>query len=118
VGGGGMVVRFLSPVCHLHYFAWLIPVIMGSLLLHWEHRRTLALSTGWLTLLILNNVVHIGAHMTEHPTIRLIVRDLGLSTWVGMAIGVVGMVHLRRLTREVQDEPRIRATEAPVARAA
>jgi hypothetical protein len=94
-----MLMMFLSPVCHLHYFGWLIPVIMGSLLLHWENRRTLALGAGWLTLLILNNVVHIGAHMTENPIIRLIFRDLGLTTWVGLAIGVVGVVHLWRLTR-------------------
>ena len=94
-----MLMMFLSPVCHLHYFGWLIPVIMGSLLLHWEHRRTLALSAGWLTLVILNNVVHAGAHMTENPLIRLIFRDLGTTTWVGLAIGAVGVVHLWRLTR-------------------
>jgi hypothetical protein len=106
-----MLMMFLSPVCHLHYFGWLIPVIMGSLLLHWEHRRNLALSVGWVTLVILNNVVHIGAHMTENPEIRIIFRDLGLSTWVGMAIGVVGVIHLWKLTRgDLHNQPGAQAT--------
>ena len=95
-----MLMMFLSPVCHLHYFAWLIPIIMGSLLLQWEHRRNLDLSLGWMTLLILNNVVHIGAHMTENPDIRIVFREFGLATLVGMAIGVIGVMHLWRLTRD------------------
>jgi hypothetical protein len=94
-----MLMMFLSPVCHLHYFAWLIPVVMASLLLEWENRRDLDLSLGWMTLLILNNVVHIGAHMTENPDIRVVFRDFGLATWVGLAIGVIGVIHLWRLTR-------------------
>lgn len=108
-----MLMMFLSPVCHLHYFSWLIPVIMGSLLLQWEHRRTIALSLGWVTLLILNNVVHIGAHMTDNPDIRIAFRDLGLSTWVAMAIGLVGVRHLHQLARanvaEVSVERRVAA---------
>ena len=110
-----MLMMFLSPVCHLHYFAWLIPVIMGSMLLHWEHRRSLALSAGWLALVILNNIVHGGAHMTESPWIRLIFRDLGLSTWMGMAIGVIGAIHLWRLTRPATIKPTDTAVEKPLA---
>ena len=60
---------------------------MASLLLQaGEHRRTLAFGAGWLTLVILNNVVHGGAHM-DGRVIRLIFRDLGMSTWTGLAFG-------------------------------
>ena len=99
-----MLMMFISPVCHLHYFGWLIPVIMASLLLHWEHRRTLALSAGWLTLVILNNVVHGGAHM-DGRVIRLIFRDLGMSTWIGLAFGAIALVHLCRLTQAARARP-------------
>ncbi len=51
-----------------------------------------------MTLVILNIVVHILAHMTDNPEIKFC-RDLGLTTYVGLAIGAVGVVHVWRLTR-------------------
>ena len=71
-----------------HDFGWLIPVIIlvaccctGNASPHAWHR-----TTGWSTLVILNNVVHGGAHM-DGSVIRLIFRDLGMSTWIGLAFG-------------------------------
>jgi Glycosyltransferase family 87 len=95
-----MLMMFLSPVCHLPYFAWLVPVVMALLLLHWEFRRNLKLSAGLMTLICVNIGVHILAHMTENPEIRF-VRDLGFATCSGLAIGVVGVRNLYMLSHEI-----------------
>ncbi|HZZ81546.1 MAG TPA: glycosyltransferase family 87 protein, partial [Gemmataceae bacterium] len=99
-----MLMMFLSPVCHLHYYGWLLPVIMGALMLQWENRRTIAVGIGWMALIALNITVHILAHLTENPEIRFF-RELGFTTYVGLLIGAVGVVHLYRLMRKQESAP-------------
>jgi alpha-1,2-mannosyltransferase len=92
-----MLMMFLSPVCHLQYFVWLLPTIMGMLLLNWENRRNLALGLGWMTLIGLNNLAHALAHLTQYPHFKLY-RDLGLATYVGLAFGVLALIYLRKFS--------------------
>jgi uncharacterized membrane protein len=88
---------FLSPVCHLLYFVWMLPTIMGLLLMRWENRRDLALGAGWIALLILNVGVHIVAHLHHFPFCQTC-RDLGLTTCVAMIFWTIALVRLRQQT--------------------
>lgn len=108
-----MLMMFLSPVCHLHYFGWLIPVIMALHLMHLENRRTLALGVGWWIFIIANNLVHAAAHM-DNPGLRLIFRELGTATWVGMALGAAGMIRLCQMTHERPGEEPMLSSWAPL----
>src|SRR5262249_39625217 len=45
------VMLLLSPVCHLHYFCLLVPLVMGLLAASWEGKPTASLGPGLLLLL-------------------------------------------------------------------
>lgn len=93
-----MVMMFTSPVCHLPYFAWLLPIVMVLLILRWENRRTLAVGTGIATLIVLHIAIHVLAHMANYPLFAAF-RDLGLATYVGLALGAVALLDLRKQTQ-------------------
>ncbi len=86
-----MLMMWLSPVCHLSYFSWLLPAIMALLALQWEHRPTLALGVAWIGLLVLNNIVHVFAHLQDYPFFRAC-RQLGLTTYVGLIFFAIAAI--------------------------
>ncbi len=89
-----MLMMFTSPVCHLPYFAWLVPTVMALFLIQWQNRHRLALGISLATLLVVNNVVHLFAHMANYPHFAIF-RDLGLATYVGLAFGALALIRLR-----------------------
>jgi hypothetical protein len=97
-----MLMMLLSPVCHLAYFAWMLPAVMVLLLRHWEKRRDLALGFGWGALLIVNNLAHALAHMNKEFAVLQLWRDLGMSTYVALGFFAAGLIALRR-ARSVND---------------
>jgi uncharacterized membrane protein YjdF len=92
-----MLMMYTSPVCHLPYFAWLLPIVMVLLILRWENRRTLAVGAGLATLIVLHIAIHVLAHMANYPLFAAF-RDLGLATYVGLALGAVALLDLRKQT--------------------
>jgi hypothetical protein len=81
---------FTSPVAHLHYYCWCVPMVMAMLAL--VPARGWAL-VGWLALTAMFHAVHILPHMPEWG---ITLRDLGLAMYGGLVCWVVGMVVLLR----------------------
>ena len=95
-----VLMMFLSPVCHLPYFAWFIPVVMMLLIVKWEHRTNLSLGVGWLMLIGVNVLVQALAHSNDYAYLYLF-RDLGASTYVGLVFAGIALVRLRQLVTKV-----------------
>jgi hypothetical protein len=90
-----VVMMMTSPVCHLHYFPWLIPLLMGLIQWQWQHGASLHLGPGWCALFVGNNVVHALAHLREYEA-TLLVRDLCVCSYVALAIWLLAWIYLTR----------------------
>ncbi len=93
-----------SPVCHLHYFPWLIPLLMGLIQWQWQPGETQHLSVGWIGLFVVNNAAHIMAHLREDPAM-LVVRDLCLCSYVGLTIWLLGWIYLMQAKEPGRSRP-------------
>ena len=83
----------LSPVCHLHYFTYMLPLIMALLAQHWEFRQDTLLGPLLgcvLTLMFAANL------LPQLPSMELVLRDIGLPLYAGMGIWLLA---LRRVWR-------------------
>jgi alpha-1,2-mannosyltransferase len=89
-----VVMMMTSPVCHLHYFPWFIPLLMGLIQLQWDRGAPLYLGYGWCSLFVVNNVVHILSHLREQSSM-LMLRDLCICSYVGLGIWLLGLIILR-----------------------
>ncbi|MBY0526389.1 MAG: hypothetical protein K2R98_23550 [Gemmataceae bacterium] len=90
-----VIMMMTSPVCHLHYFPWLIPLISAIVWFRWERGASLYLGVGGAALIALNNVLHSLAHM-RHLDRWLWLRDMGFCSYPGLALWTVGLVLLIR----------------------
>ena len=78
----------LSPVCHLHYFTYMLPLVMALLARRWEFRNDLVLSPLLccvLTLMFFANL------LPQLPWVELVLRDVGLPLYVGFCIWLLAM---------------------------
>jgi hypothetical protein len=96
-GGPGTVLEFgalvqimllLSPICHLHYFALSVPLVMGMLALAWERGEALS---WWVILVLAVNVV---ASVLPHLPALFMLRDLGLAAYGAVLLWLTGWLLL------------------------
>jgi hypothetical protein len=71
-----VVMLLLSPVCHLHYFAFLAPLVMGLIDARWQRRDGERLGLGLVILFSVNVIVNA---LPNFPIMSLS-RDFGLAT--------------------------------------
>lgn len=109
-----MLMMWLSPVCHLSYFSWLLPTIMALMALRWEHHTTLGVGRLWIGLLVLNNLVHVIAHMHDYEIFRTC-RQLGLTTYVGLIFFTLAAITLARGSGRRQIEENAASPETRLA---
>jgi hypothetical protein len=81
---------FTSPVAHLHYYSWCVPMMMALLVLTPARGWGLA---RWLALVAVFHTVHVLPHI---PGWGITLRDLGIAMYGGLLCWIVGMVALLR----------------------
>jgi len=80
----------LSPVCHLHYFALSVPLVMAVLDATWKRKSVPRLGPGlWLLF-----GVHWIANTLPHLPGMELVRDMGLAMYAALALWVIGFFYL------------------------
>jgi hypothetical protein len=85
-----LIMLFLSPVCHLHYFAFAIPLVMGFLVQQMERGRSL----GWgLMVIFLFNFI--SEALPNLPGLEL-TRDLATALYGGVLLWLVAVHRLRQ----------------------
>jgi hypothetical protein len=77
-----LVMLLLCPVCHLHYFCFSIPLIIGLVAVAWERRPAPQLGLG-LTLLLAANFI--GNALPVIPGLELL-RDLGIAMYAALLL--------------------------------
>src|SRR5262249_42734774 len=88
-----LIMLLLSPVCHLHYFCMMVPLVMGVLAAAWQERATLG--AGWCVLLAGFVVANV---LPQFSTFQVL-RDDGLVTYAGLTLwaGAIVMLSRRKL---------------------
>ena len=77
-----MLMLVLCPVCHLHYFVFLIPVVMVIMVRRWECQGGLWLGWRWHGLFA---AFMIAVLLPNLPQMEIL-RNLGLPTWIVLMI--------------------------------
>ncbi len=76
----------LSPVCHLHYFCLMIPLVMGLLAVWQEERGT----STWIGVVPVFCSIHLLTGLLPAiPGLELL-RDIGLATWGALPLWLIG----------------------------
>lgn len=88
----------LSPVCHLHYYCLLIPLVIGLLAVAWEHEDSPALRVPLLVLLSLNAMAGL---LPVIPGLEIL-RDIGIASYGALALWGVSCVVMWRENRRSQ----------------
>ncbi len=87
----------ISPVCHLHYFSLLLPLVMALVADRWQKHKGISLGPRLLTVLILNGI---GAFLPQLPEMNLF-RDCGSAMYGSLLVWLTGIAVLwQRRTRE------------------
>jgi hypothetical protein len=81
-----------SPVCHLHYFAASVPLVMGCLAASWERSGAARLGAGALLL----GAANVAANTLPNLPGMLVLRDGGLATAAALLLWGTGVVLLWR----------------------
>ncbi len=89
---GALVLNMLlySPVCHLHYFSLLVPLVIGLLDARWKGVVDPHLGKGLIVLLVANVLANT---LPNLPGMEL-ARDLGLAMYASLGLWAVGGVYL------------------------
>jgi hypothetical protein len=90
-----VVMILISPVCHLHYFALLVPLVMTLMAFAWHTAYGATLDQRWRWLFAVNAA---GTALPHLPVCQIL-KDLGLATYVSLALwgsGVFELWHSRR----------------------
>jgi hypothetical protein len=87
-----IVMNLVSPVCHQHYMALLLPMVMGLIALAWEPEGTTRLRR---TLTVLLPVVFIGTLLPFIPGFQVL-RDLGVPGGTALLLWATGCIVLWR----------------------
>ena len=90
-----IVMILLCPVCHLHYFSFAVPLIMGFLAAAWQDNAAPRLGIGLGLLLGANMILNFLPHI---PGLE-IVRDLGLAMYCAVILWGTALVVIWLRTR-------------------
>ncbi len=83
-----IIMVLASPVCHLHYLALAVPLIIGAVAFWWERSGTEQLSVGLWTIGILNLIANILPNLPAMQGIR----DGGLATAAALLLWGSGLI--------------------------
>jgi hypothetical protein len=95
IGALILVMLFVSPVCHLHYFCLAVPLIMALLVSSWDCRSSLHPGWGMVVLLAVN---FLGYALPNLPGMEVL-RDIALALYPALLLWLVGCVVLWRRVR-------------------
>ena len=90
LGGLVLMMMLLSPVCHLHYFCLLVPLVMGLITVTWDQESSALVRISFWTLLAVNVVANV---LPLIPGLEIL-RDVGLVTYAALALRLAGMAWL------------------------
>lgn len=89
----------ISPVCHLHYFSLLLPLVMALLVQRWQRYAGLSLGLPLWGLLIANTIAIL---LPNLPDMNLL-RDCGSAMYGSLLLWLAGIVLLRWRARPSRD---------------
>jgi hypothetical protein len=94
---GALILDMLlySPVCHLHYFSLLVPLVMGLLDARWRGVANPQLGKGFAVLLAGNVLANTLPNLPGMEPAR----DLGLATYASLGLWLAGCVYLWKQRR-------------------
>jgi hypothetical protein len=82
----------LSPVCHLHYFCFLVPLVMGLMQTRWEDRGDNRMGVGLVFLFAVFFIANVIPQLPAMwPT-----RDFGLATGGALLLWLAAMWQMCR----------------------
>ena len=96
-----IVMLLLSPVCHLHYFAFLAPLVMGLIDAKWQQGHDDKLGLGLLILFSVNVTVNA---LPNFPIMSLS-RDFGLAASGTLILWLAAIWTIRKLPSESITSP-------------
>ncbi|MBY0523901.1 MAG: hypothetical protein K2R98_10915 [Gemmataceae bacterium] len=94
-----VVMLLLCPVCHLHYFSMMLPLVMGLVAASWRDRFNDRIAISLVALLWINAI---GNGIPNLPGLEL-ARDVGVAMYATLALWIVALVVLWR--RPASEEP-------------
>ncbi len=77
----------LCPVCHLHYFCLLVPLVMGLVAARWDRWGAPKLGLGLASLFVFSTAVILLPHL---PQCHLL-REVGVAIYAALAFWLVGL---------------------------
>ncbi len=92
----------ISPVCHLHYYSLLLPLVMALVANRWQQNQGLSLGPWLWTVLIVDAI---GIFLPQLPDMNFF-RDCGSAMYGGLLLWLMGVnVLLRRRSRACVSAP-------------
>jgi hypothetical protein len=88
IGSLTLIMILMSPVCHTHYFALSLPLVMGLIAWSWERTGTVSLSPGIVVLIV---VQIIGNTLPLLPATEVL-KDVGLATYTALVLWVLACI--------------------------
>ena len=95
LGSVVMVMLFLCPVCHLHYYSMALPMVMGLVAARWKGSLDPAIGAGFVVLLVVNFV---GNGLPNLPGCEWL-RERGFATYPALILWGTALVVLWRSAR-------------------
>jgi hypothetical protein len=95
LGALTLCMLLLSPVCHQHYFALSLPLVMALLAREWERPGGRVRAGVWLLL----GANFVGNALPLFPTFEVL-KDAGLATYTALALWAAACLALRRAPAE------------------
>jgi hypothetical protein len=92
VGSLTLIMILMSPVCHTHYFALSLPLVMGLIGWIWERSGKAELSPGIIGIIALQVI---GNTLPLLPATEIL-KDVGLATYAALMLWLLACVALRR----------------------
>jgi alpha-1,2-mannosyltransferase len=94
----------ISPVCHLHYYSLLVPLVTALVVYRWQKREGLSLGPWLWGVLILNGI---GTFLPQLPDMNIF-RDCGSAMYGSLLIWLTGVAVLwQRRSRERGSAPAV-----------
>jgi hypothetical protein len=87
-----LIMILMSPVCHTHYFALSLPLVMGLIAWHWERTCKPDLSVGVVGLI----AVQIAGNTLPLLPATEVLKDVGLATYTALILWVLACVVIWR----------------------
>jgi hypothetical protein len=111
VGSLTLVMILMSPVCHTHYFALSLPLVMGLIAWDWQRTGEAGLSyriVGLIAMQIVGNTLPL-LPPTE------VLKDVGLATYTALALWLLACVVVRRSSFQSSTQTKAVGRDLPAA---